>query len=708
MPRVPVATFPSHRTTIVVAWTLGVPTALGLLGLVPAMLRAPSDAPLWFLPGLLGFAGGAVCVRLQPDNLAGRRLLVFGAVAASFAVLGFWILQVFDDNPDWALLGPATVVNHVQNGALAAALLACLAVYPDGRYHRWYEAIAVRVVAALVVLVPLAMLVVRPTIEPSIFFEWALPTGEAGAAELFPAIGSPLYVGGPAWVEPALRAWFGLALTALPLLGAVIVGLRYRRLRGTGRLQVRWPMYGALAGVLLGVEGALWQVTTLPSALSMLIELSALVVIISTVVIGLVRPDLFDVDRAVLRALLFLPLWLAIAAVYVAVAALLGLAARGQGLEVALVVAIAASVTFEPVRRWLVRRAGRWAHGEAFDGDDLVRRLGATLEHTHDLEALTSAVAATVREGLGVAWVRIRVDGHATVLDATGPVGEPERTAPLEHGGVHLGELACGPRARRLRATPDPVGFETLARQVSLAVHNAQLAGDLARSLDEIRSQAAEVAASRTRIVTAQDDARRRLERDLHDGAQQELVALIARIGLAQQQLRRDQPADVRSTLEALGNEAREALDTLRRLASGIHPPVLTDHGLVAALDSRADRSPVPVRVRPEPGLRGRRFSAPVEAAAYFVACEGIANALKHADPAEISVGLGLSSGHLEVTVSDDGAGFDAAKGHGPHHGIDGVADRLEALGGSVALDSRPGQGTRLIARLPVTEAAGV
>ena len=127
--------------------------------------------------------------------------------------------------------------------------------------------------------------------------------------------------------------------------------------------------------------------------------------------IGLVKPDLFDIDRAMRRSLVYVPLWIAIAGAYIGVAALLGLAASGEGLQLAIAVTIVATVLFEPARRALVARAGRWAFGESLSGEELVRRLGATLEHTLDIEQLTAAIVTTAREGLGVRWAQISVDG---------------------------------------------------------------------------------------------------------------------------------------------------------------------------------------------------------------------------------------------------------------------------------------------------------
>ncbi len=700
------ATFPSRATARVVLWGAGAPAFVGVALVIATTTSRDLEGLAWFLPGIAGLVTGALAFRMRPDNLVSRRLVVFGAVGLWFNVVGFWMLDRFDADPSWALLGPVAVLVQVLGLAWPPALLGVLAVYPDGRYHRWYEALVVRALVAATLLAPLAMLVARPTIEPPVFFEWTYG-GEAGAQSAFPAIASPLHVDGLGWAEPGLRMFFGASFSAVPLLGAALLVLRYRRLREDGRLRLRWPMYGALAGFVLGIEAAVWQVTSLPGSLSSGIEILSLLAISSSVLIGLVRPDLFDIDRAVMRVVVFFPIWLAIAAGCFGLAVLLGLAASGQGLEVAVVVTVVATLAFEPVRRLLAHRAGRWAYGDRVGGEDLVRRLGGTLEHTHDLEELAAAVASTAREGLGVRWVRLRVHGVTTAHDGPPPTTGPVLRADLVHGGETLGEIACGPRAGVLRRSlrpPDAELFETLAQQVALAVHNARLARELAASLAAIRGQASELSASRSRLVAAEETARRRLERDLHDGAQQQLVALTASIALARRQLGRGDPGSVGRTLDALSTEALDALESLRALAAGIHPQVLTDHGLVPALQSRADGAPGAVVVRAAPGLRGRRFAEEVEGTAYFVACEAVTNALKHSGSSEIGVELALVEEALRVEVVDGGRGFDPDRAEGS--GLPGLRDRLDAIGGRLAVDSAPGRGTRVTATLPATPPA--
>lgn len=257
---------------------------------------------------------------------------------------------------------------------------------------------------------------------------------------------------------------------------------------------------------------------------------------------------------------------------------------------------------------------------------------------------------------------------------------------------------SAGPGWGRSQSS-DAEGLDTLARQAALTLHNARLAADLRVSVEEIQTQASELAASRARIVAAEASARRQIERDIHDGAQQDLVALIARIGLAKSSLGADDPS-AHATLDELQSEVRTTLANLRQLASGIHPTELTDHGLVEAIEGRSARMPMRVIIDCVPELRSARFDEQTEGAAYFFVSEGLANTLKHAGADQVRVRISRTADHLEIEVTDDGAGFEC---NGvTTTGLRGLTDRMESLGGSVSIASAPGQGTRLAARLPI------
>jgi signal transduction histidine kinase len=239
----------------------------------------------------------------------------------------------------------------------------------------------------------------------------------------------------------------------------------------------------------------------------------------------------------------------------------------------------------------------------------------------------------------------------------------------------------------------DPVLLERRALLTSAGAA-ARLALENARLQAELRAQLAELRASRARIVTAGDNERRRLERDLHDGAQQRLLSLGLALQLVRAQLGPDANGASGTLAEADG-ELRAALDELRELARGIHPAVLTEQGLGAALRSLAERSPVPVTIVNVPD---ERLAAPAEAAAYFLVSEALTNAAKHASASSVRVSVAHVDGRVLVDVDDDGVGgADPARGSG----LRGLADRVIALDGELGVESPPGSGTHVHAEIP-------
>lgn len=199
--------------------------------------------------------------------------------------------------------------------------------------------------------------------------------------------------------------------------------------------------------------------------------------------------------------------------------------------------------------------------------------------------------------------------------------------------------------------------------------------------------------------MQAQDAERRRIERNIHDGAQQQLAALVANLGQARERLRREGEIS-EGFLAELQAAAVAILGELQELARGVYPSVLTDGGLLAAVSDRSSGLPIPVTIEADPSVRSERFPPDVEGAAYFVAMEALANTLKHAGASSAAVRLGRSDGKITVEVSDDGVGFETSGL--PPGGLTNLADRIAALGGVLRIESRPGQGTRVRAEVPV------
>jgi signal transduction histidine kinase len=274
----------------------------------------------------------------------------------------------------------------------------------------------------------------------------------------------------------------------------------------------------------------------------------------------------------------------------------------------------------------------------------------------------------------------------------------PIRVAPISHGGELLGVIviARGEGAAAFREEDDRVLTE-LARQVGLAMHNAQLDTALQSSLDELRRQADELRASRARIVSSGDAERRRVERNLHDGAQQHLVALAVNLRLAKDIVLEDPPAAL-EVLDELGRAVQDTIKELRELAHGIYPPLLVDSGLGEALRAVAARSPLDVEVSTD-GVG--RYGGDVEAAVYFCCLEALQNAGKHAPRAHVTTRVWEESGGLLFEVADDGPGFDVRLARGGQ-GYVNMMDRLGAIGGAVRWESEVGRGTTIRGSVPL------
>ena len=309
-----------------------------------------------------------------------------------------------------------------------------------------------------------------------------------------------------------------------------------------------------------------------------------------------------------------------------------------------------------------------------------------------DLDTDTRRVIGAARIG-GRAWVSVWLPallGDRSTVDI--------RVVPLAHLGTLLGLLV-------VRRPADQGGFDEdqeallvdLARQLGLALHNVGLDSALQASLTELEQRNAELQASRLRIVTASDESRRAIERNLHDGAQQHLVALAIKLGVAAE-LVDDDPDALRGLLTDLRSDVSATIDELRSLAHGIYPPLLRERGLGEALRAAAMRSPLTCRIADE---LEQRLPAEVEAAAYFCCLEAMQNAAKHAGAeAVLDVRLRLDDENLYFEATDDGLGFELGSVAG--HGFQNMTDRLGALGGSLEVTSALGTGTSVRGRVPI------
>jgi signal transduction histidine kinase len=530
-----------------------------------------------------------------------------------------------------------------------------------------------------------------------------------------PAIPNPFFVDIPDPVRDAL-AIAGLALSLTAALAAIVgLTVRYRRAHGEERAQMRWLVLVASAagsllllmlvgaaivgfgeepgGVLDAVDDVLWFTFVI----------LLLVGVPAAVAIGVLKYRLYDIDIVVRKTVVVGTLVVFTTAVYVVAAVIVQRFATDQGTTVAFVAGLVVALAFGPVRRFARRVADRMVYGARATPYEVLTAFGDRVGEGYSVDDVIPRMVALLAEGTGASvarvWLRVGdelrpVASWPTTATTTRPLPaqgdelppfEAEDLFPVRHQGELLGAISVAfppgdpitPAKARL--------VEDLAAQAGLVLRNVRLVEDLR--------------ASRKRLVAAQDQERRRLERNIHDGAQQQLVALAVKLGLLEQLASRDptKAAELASELKA---DATTALEDLRDTARGIYPPLLADRGLAAALEAQARKSPVAVAVIPD-GVE--RYGQDVESAVYFCCLEALQNVAKYAHASHAEIRLSSSPGQVAFVVADDGDGFDPnAVPHGS--GLQGMTDRLEAIGGTLEIRSRPGAGTTVTGRVPVGE----
>ncbi len=563
-------------------------------------------------------------------------------------------------------------------GTLALMLL--IGSFPDGRLDTPRQRRLLTLGAGLACAVPVLATLATPVIP--------LPTYLDA-----PSVANPWHVLPVAITGGAGSALMGTSLMVV-FLGPAVLVVRYRVADPRVQRRMRWlllPVVFLVAGLTTivffpdGVPVALW--------VFLLVGLSG--DIAST--LGILAPDRADADSTLRRTIVFAVLWLLIALLCLGAATAVGVTA-GRDLPLGWAVAIAcvASLLFQPARTRLEGLADRWVFGRRSDPATVVARLGEILAGTFDLEDLLPRMARTLEQGLGLTWAQVRLDPAPRHGDAIHQL--------IALDGEVLGAVACGPKLSGAWTDSDRVVVETFAAQAALAVRNVRLTEHLA-------ARATEVADSRARLVRAQEGERRRIERNIHDGVQQDLVALIGLAGIHRRSIERGGPLDPQVLVDDLGSlqaGMQQLLADLRELAAGVHPGVLSDHGLPAAVEALVTRHPVPARLTVERDLHGRRLPDEVEGAAYFIVAEALANSLKHSRAHHIEVALSRSNGSLVTTVRDDGVGFAAPSR--VTGGLTSLGERANAMGGQLTVTSVPGEGTTVLARLPLAPArpAGV
>jgi signal transduction histidine kinase len=693
---------------------------LGGVGLALAvMLDLTGDNPRhvwWVLLGPLPYylVGLFAFVR-RPDNLVVRWLLASGSAFAVSVCLNDSLIPRIADTP----AGPAVALASGWVGLAGPVLFVGLVgLFPVGRPELPVERRLLWALGTVAFLLPVAHGLASPTLLLDSYPE----PGQRDVA-------SPWHVPALAALAPVTRwandLWPVLVAMAFPPLA-----VRYRRSPATRR-PIRLLLGGAAAAVVvMAVAGAmligLGYEHPVYRALEGPLWLVAVTLLLGSLLIGLFHHGVFGIDVPFRRRRVLLVLRSVLVLVHGTVTLAIGFAAaRFLPVNAAVFVAVAVALVLQPVRGRLGKAADVWVFGARLDGYQLLSRFGEALDSAPDPAQLVQELADTVRRGLDLVWARVRLTEPAAPRAASGsehPPGAreaaddhgwpegmagadpasspPAASVPVRHGGAVLGRIDCGPRRD---GTPlvaeDRRLLDELAAHAATAVHNIYLTGALSDRLRVIEQQAAELAASRERVVQGQDAERRRIQRDLHDGVQQEVVALSAKLGLARAMQRRGDPQTAH-VLADLHDDMGRLLRELREFAHTIHPPVLADRGLLSAVEAQAARLPVAMTVHADPGLRAARFPPDVEATAWYGLAEALSNVVKHAHATTVTVSIRQPDGRLELTVADDGHGFTPGAGRGL--GLAGLADRLDTLGGDLCVETAPGHGTTVRMEIPL------
>jgi signal transduction histidine kinase len=670
---------------------LGVFLSFAVVGLILVAVNGESlleQIPYVIAFTLFGVVGALLLSRLRGNRIGG--LLLFGAATtgASFAAseLATYLASVgIIDGPAVVAAALVSTVGWLLGSFPVLLFLPLL--FPDGHLpsRRW---------------VPFAWLCVACLSLLAV----ALVLGQ----ETLTGSTDDVVVANPFFVQSLARfqipdAVIGLSLVGLLLGSVASLLIRFRGSTGVERQQIKWV---ALA---LGFLVTSFFLSTIASAVGLdanlvdtVVSGIAFIALPVSVAIAVLQYHLYDLDVVVKKALVAGALVLLVIAAYAAVVGLLGVVTSGnESAGTVFIVALVLGLAFRPVMRFARRIADRVVYGRRATPYEVLTEFSERVGESYATEDVLGRMAQILGQATGAGsarvWLRLGTEFQPTaswptdaepadvavVADEVLPTIEGETVVEVRDGGELLGALSVAmPPSDPMNPSKERLVHD-LASQAGLVLRNVRL-------VEELR-------ASQRRLVTAQDHERRRLERNIHDGAQQQMVALSVKTRLARDLTARD-PGKAAEMLTQMDAEIKTALDDLRDLARGIYPPLLVDEGLGAALNAQARRSTVPTTIRAE-GLG--RYAPEVEAAIYFSCLEALQNVAKYAEASSATVILAQSNGHLTFEVVDDGHGFDPAS-HANGTGLQGIADRLGALHGDLTVRSEPGAGTRVRGRIDV------
>ncbi|MEO7804144.1 MAG: histidine kinase [Actinomycetota bacterium] len=517
----------------------------------------------------------------------------------------------------------------------------------------------------------------------------------SGPMENFALIDNPFGIPGSRDLLFPLQQ-IGLMLYAAGIVASsTSLVVRFRRSRGEERQQVKWLVASAIlvvSGLIVSFvfAGAQTIASTTQWKGVDVVVIFAFLTIPAATGVAILKYRLYDIDVVINKTVVYGVLAACITAFYVAFVIGIGsLVGTRGGSNVFLSIAATAliAVAFQPARQRVQRFADRLVYGERVTPYEAMADFSHRMSGSLSLDEVLPRMAEASARGVGAQRARVRVflpgGGERIATWPQNGDGNFETTVAVVHRSQEIGEIAIAKPASAPMNPAERKLLEDLASQASLALGNVRLTEDLKES--------------RQRIVAAQDTERRRIERDLHDGAQQQLVAMKIKLGLVKQMLERD-PIKAGQILEGLMPEADAAIENLRDLARGIFPQMLVENGLEAALRSHVSKSALNATV--ESNIDTVRFESTIEANVYFCIREALQNASKHAPGARIVISLFDDGEQLAFGVHDEGPGFDSTKVE-LGSGLRNMSDRVQALGGVFEIETGPGLGTWIKGQLP-------
>ena len=635
---------------------------------------------------------GLLILRRQPDNRIGWLLAAIGLAWSVGSLLSAYE-AAGAAAPDWP--PGADIVAAVNSGLWVPPILLMgfllILIYPDGRLPSPRWRIPVQVMLAVAILLPIGFAIHPGPVEDAIHPLPANPIGLEAAG-------------------PIVLVFIVIMLPLVPisvLAAAASLVLRYRHASGLRRLQLKWLMsagaaIAAIYGTTTLLSLALLSRAT-PGWLSVMQSAAGITFCLIPISIGIAitRHGLYGIDTLISRALTVTILGAFVTAVYVGIVAGISVAIgdRHPSIWLSVLATGLVAVAFQPVRERVHRGVNRLVYGVRATPYEVLSDFAVRMTGRYTTGELLPQLARMVAESLGGGQVDVWLqvggrlvreaawpdDGERTVHSDLGRELDPaglhaDLVVPVRHQDELLGALAVTKHAHEPVAPNEQALLAQVASQAGLVLRNLRLVEDLQRS--------------RERLMTSQDDERRRLERDLHDGAQQSLVSVAIQLKVAAEH------SDRQAALDAVAAASRQlatAIAELRELAHGIHPAILTERGLGPAVQSLASRSPIPVQLHTS---LDRRLPETVEGTVYFVVAEGLANVAKYAHASLVEVTLNDEGEAVAVIVRDDGVGgADIANGSG----LLGLIDRLAVVDGVLTLESPVGGGTRLSCRIPLS-----